>query len=272
MAKPGEDLQATGSSPLARGKHRRRQGRRRERLIPARAGKTPPANTPRRASWAHPRSRGENRAAKRRNRLQLGSSPLARGKRDETLDEAPARGLIPARAGKTTLYSAATSFMTAHPRSRGENAALSPSCTSVVGSSPLARGKHGGHEVRRQRRRLIPARAGKTRTSPALTRREQAHPRSRGENWRAGLRHIYCPGSSPLARGKPATTSQPIAGVGLIPARAGKTARSPCTREATWAHPRSRGENHSPCPVPTFIHGSSPLARGKPRRRHRPRA
>ena len=31
------------------------------RLIPTRAGKTPPANMPRRASWAHPRAGGENR-------------------------------------------------------------------------------------------------------------------------------------------------------------------------------------------------------------------
>ena len=131
------------------------------------------------------------------------------------------------------------------------------------GSSPLARGKHRRRRADGHARRLIPARAGKTRTSPALTRREQAHPRSRGENWRAGLRHIYCPGSSPLARGKQSPRYARGRRIGLIPARAGKTSGSRATAVRRAAHPRSRGENFPACLRRKSSCGSSPLARGK---------
>ena len=61
MAKPGEDMQATGSSPLTRGKPLDDlylavdAG-----LIPAHAGKTPTTERAGAASRARPRSRGEN--------------------------------------------------------------------------------------------------------------------------------------------------------------------------------------------------------------------
>ena len=91
-----------GSSPLTRGKlidvlvSQTRSG-----LIPAHAGKTPPANTPRPANWAHPRSRGENPSPVRPMSQYAGSSPLTRGKlaeRDGIMEQI---GLIPAHAGKT---------------------------------------------------------------------------------------------------------------------------------------------------------------------------
>ena len=74
-------------------------------------------------------------------------------------------------------------------------------------------------------------------------------------------------GSSPLARGLLARRASEPAHHGIIPARAGFT-QTPSPR-TTWAqdHPRSRGvyvfltdKNHS-------TRGSSPLARGLPRRR-----
>ena len=70
-----------GSSPLTRGKRRplRAYGPG-HGLIPAHAGKTSAPGLRASDTGAHPRSRGENRASSRRNRLQLGSSPLTRGK------------------------------------------------------------------------------------------------------------------------------------------------------------------------------------------------
>ena len=91
-----------GSSPLTRGKPpRRRSGRSPQRLIPAHAGKTPSRRGERNRSWAHPRSRGENRTCVNPAFRQRGSSPLTRGKLPLGPCPCVGRGLIPAHAGKT---------------------------------------------------------------------------------------------------------------------------------------------------------------------------
>ena len=51
----------------------------------------------------------------------------------------------------------------------------------------------------------------------------QAHPRSRGENLRAGQVPESESGSSPLTRGKRVTDFVEVVSEGLIPAHAGKT-------------------------------------------------
>ena len=91
-----------GSSPLTRGKPgelARRVGD--AGLIPAHAGKTrsPPDAAPDR--WAHPRSRGENRARTSLEETNEGSSPLTRGKLSPFPPWRYPRWLIPAHAGKT---------------------------------------------------------------------------------------------------------------------------------------------------------------------------
>ena len=196
-----------------------------------------------RCGAAHPRSRGENPALLAGRMKRAGSSPLARGKRPGREASHASIGLIPARAGKTTTTRATRSRSKAHPRSRGENAALSPSCTSVVGSSPLARGKRRSCQSGANERRLIPARAGKTLHGGPIRGDLQAHPRSRGENWGIWGRVHNSSGSSPLARGKPAISQSDGRVARLIPARAGKTSTA-----SRW---------------PTRRRGSSPLARGK---------
>ena len=174
----------SGSSPLTRGKPVRVghaywwSG-----LIPAHAGKTSSLTDRQTPRPAHPRSRGENRAAAEQAVRAVGSSPLTRGKRAvATTDEARNR-LIPAHAGKTSMTDRSPSKHTAHPRSRGENGAWCGRRVFSMGSSPLTRGKlappsgrghHGG-----------------------------AHPRSRGENQRSPHVVGCVPGSSPLTRGKP---------------------------------------------------------------------
>ena len=103
----GKDIPFTGSSPLTRGKrlttHRRRPflG-----LIPAHAGKTSTRSSQSPKSRAHPRSRGENLGDEDTGVLEVGSSPLTRGKlRDEAQPE-QSDGLIPAHAGKTSASTA----------------------------------------------------------------------------------------------------------------------------------------------------------------------
>ena len=72
-------------------------------------------------------------------------------------------GLIPAHAGKTEARRSARILVRAHPRSRGENARRRVELLSVMGSSPLTRGKLGLAAHAQVPPGLIPAHAGKTR-------------------------------------------------------------------------------------------------------------
>ena len=192
-----------GSSPLARGKHHEGpDDPHQDRLIPARAGKTPVRPVSALKVAAHPRSRGENLDEHAHDAHARGSSPLARGKRVECCSLLHERGLIPACAGKTHTSPFSPSCGAAHPRSRGENSMLGVSMGASTGSSPLARGKRGRPDERHGSGGLIPARAGKTRSCGRRPPRRPAHPRSRGENGTRAKRTFAGSGSSPLARGK----------------------------------------------------------------------
>ena len=93
----------SGSSPRGRGKRPGVEGDDGlARLIPARAGKTPPSSPlyPRRP--AHPRAGGENVVVSIGGAWRFGSSPRGRGKHRSTHSQRPGGRLIPARAGKTS--------------------------------------------------------------------------------------------------------------------------------------------------------------------------
>ena len=213
---------------------------------------------------AHPRSRGENPTPARRPFAKSGSSPLTRGKHLDLTEVFTGGRLIPAHAGKTTRQPRSTQLHQAHPRSRGENFSLMKTLERARGSSPLTRGKRWPVACRTAPPRLIPAHAGKTRSSPWSPSPLTAHPRSRGENTYAGEDRNLALGSSPLTRGKLSTTTRGQLTTGLIPAHAGKTARLRVPLAARAAHPRSRGENNLADTVGQASAGSSPLTRGKP--------
>ena len=71
------------------------------RLIPAHAGKTRAPWARAHATWAHPRSRGENGYPVDRIASTMGSSPLTRGKQTGVEAANQESRLIPAHAGKT---------------------------------------------------------------------------------------------------------------------------------------------------------------------------
>ena len=76
-----------------------------------------------------------------------GSSPLARGTLDNAGTHLFTVGLIPARAGNTSVLNAAFKELGAHPRSRGEHFMCLRQYRLRPGSSPLARGTHvAGHD------------------------------------------------------------------------------------------------------------------------------
>ena len=237
-------ITAAGSSPLTRGKPQiGRAWARVAGLIPAHAGKTVADAARASRWWAHPRSRGENQG--RRGR---GPHPL---------------GLIPAHAGKTCVVSRLPITKEAHPRSRGENRRYQYLQEYPLGSSPLTRGKHVRPPKPPTAPRLIPAHAGKTVDSFPSIPGSEAHPRSRGENFKHGIEAPLDLGSSPLTRGKPSARRGSGRYRGLIPAHAGKTFLAGHRFSVTRAHPRSRGENPH-LRVGRFSGtGSSPLTRGK---------
>ena len=234
-----------GSSPLTRGK--RFPSRRWPRiggLIPAHAGKTISRGRSPSPSWAHPRSRGENRFPPRDRIHANGSSPLTRGKPPQRRNPRPSAGLIPAHAGKTRQMRDMRQKCRAHPRSRGENIKAAVSVVVEWGSSPLTRGKPRASHPINWFAGLIPAHAGKTPPHQRHSPGNQAHPRSRGENCAKPGSNTIMQGSSPLTRGKPWERVGKAWERGLIPAHAGKTRSDHGRRNRPRAHPRSRGENY----------------------------
>ncbi len=114
---------------------------------------------------------------------------------------------------------------------------------------------------------LIPAHAGKTKVIGQGYDSSWAHPRSRGENLLEGLNGVVGLGSSPLTRGKLPVGKTCAFCTRLIPAHAGKTLGAASFVVRGRAHPRSRGENLVTTGSYDGNLGSSPLTRGKPRRR-----
>ena len=170
--------------------------------------------------------------------------------------------LIPARAGRTRTARRCPRRARAHPRSRGADSRSAPLFFRIAGSSPLARGGHRCCCPGSVRRRLIPARAGRTRCRPPRRASWRAHPRSRGADPAYGHTMDDRAGSSPLARGGPNLSLNTSGGPGLIPARAGRTSSCRTGRRTTGAHPRSRGADSMRRSRMVWLRGSSPLARG----------
>ena len=192
-------------------------------LIPAHAGKTGRCAAGEYARWAHPRSRGENIDDLLASTGFEGSSPLTRGKRAGGCQRRGRERLIPAHAGKTRVRIRRSGQVGAHPRSRGENPATVVNTVETMGSSPLTRGKRLCRCRPLNARGLIPAHAGKTSMRSMSRWLDRAHPRSRGENQGCAHEGEQAAGSSPLTRGKRVQLGELRAGIGLIPAHAGKT-------------------------------------------------
>ena len=93
------------------------------RNIPACAGKTALAISSQVFMREHPRVRGENPKAELIISEPTGTSPRARGKPREQLDQLSNQRNIPACAGKTFINPKVTGSLKEHPRVRGENTA-----------------------------------------------------------------------------------------------------------------------------------------------------
>ena len=197
-----DDLDGTGSSPLARGlRGPPEQQVPRDRIIPARAGFTPQRACRTLQRWDHPRSRGVYVNAFGTADAISGSSPLARGLLTVNWVTVMGSRIIPARAGFTGCASTTTTSDPDHPRSRGVYHDPLPGWACDAGSSPLARGLPAEGRCVPLRGRIIPARAGFTPGSTRTRRFSPDHPRSRGVYSLRRNHGVLPSGSSPLARG-----------------------------------------------------------------------
>ena len=171
-------------------------------------------------------------------------------------------GIIPARAGFTSLHYRPRPWLRDHPRSRGVYLDIAASKSAAVGSSPLARGLLPCQVVRHERPGIIPARAGFTVVVRVDLHVRRDHPRSRGVYDGLGKPRGAVWGSSPLARGLHVGRLGDGDRSRIIPARAGFTNGPSSPRTGSRDHPRSRGVYSHRRSRGGGPRGSSPLARG----------
>ena len=172
-------------------------------IIPACAGSTTSTAAQTGGSRDHPRMRGEHWVAQLTRLWSGGSSPHARGAlrvrrlrhrapgiipacagstRSTASTGGGGAGIIPACAGSTTARIGSRCAGWDHPRMRGEHFDQIDSQSERGGSSPHARGARAKLIRVLVGRRIIPACAGSTPTTPGTACPTGDHPRMRGEH------------------------------------------------------------------------------------------
>ena len=264
------DWDRAGSSPHTRGAQppglRRRAG---PGIIPAYAGSTPTPTWNRKASWDHPRIRGEHVPQCDAGGLLPGSSPHTRGAPGRTPLDRHAGGIIPAYAGSTKHPRLRRRARRDHPRIRGEHSDLRVVCHEIPGSSPHTRGARRPVDAQPGPAGIIPAYAGSTAMSVWAVFTASDHPRIRGEHPQAILLGALAVGSSPHTRGARSRNSQQDSEGRIIPAYAGSTAARRRFCGSSADHPRIRGEHDGRGQFDGQATGSSPHTRGA-RVQHQP--
>ena len=217
-------LRHAGSPPHARGRliHKlRRDGNR--RITPACAGKTGL-----RFAWTfckrdHPRMRGEDTATSSTFPTTPGSPPHARGRHYFKDGDLVGVRITPACAGKTRSVRAGSVDLRDHPRMRGEDRRFRSERRGTPGSPPHARGRLPQALAVARRRRITPACAGKTPSTPDRRTPWSDHPRMRGEDCAMSLKKVETAGSPPHARGRLVRNRKHGVADRITPACAGKT-------------------------------------------------
>ena len=213
-----------GSPPRVRGKHCSLSTQcYRERITPARAGKTYTVDRLTACAADHPRACGENSRPMHSRRATCGSPPRVRGKQRSINASIDSPRITPARAGKTFQCLRPCRFIEDHPRACGENMSTGFLLVHKLGSPPRVRGKRSNPLAHFAPPRITPARAGKTQAVCFAFCGTQDHPRACGENSRDRAGFCLLDGSPPRVRGKRKHRCRRRGREGITPARAGKT-------------------------------------------------
>ena len=253
-----------GSSPRVRGKVLAElDGHEDAWIIPAGAGKRPPALSRLSLRQDHPRGCGEKDSHDHSSGSKGGSSPRVRGKGTLSICITSPSWIIPAGAGKSLRQGHQIPGLGDHPRGCGEKSCGIFSLHGLRGSSPRVRGKGSCRDCRWLRGGIIPAGAGKSDGRVGGDGGVEDHPRGCGEKQDPRRHDAEEPGSSPRVRGKAKQRCTSPMRTRIIPAGAGKRSCRRSPRCLSRDHPRGCGEK-SPVVmevVPTA--GSSPRVRGK---------
>ena len=208
---------------------------------------------------------GETSAPLRCCCRSMGLSPRGRGNPDRDTAGQVGQGSIPAWAGKPPGNLWSTNLDTVYPRVGGETPPHPCRRDDTPGLSPRGRGNRPAPKAGRQKRRSIPAWAGKPRIASSRVRCSEVYPRVGGETheWRPTT--TSDPGLSPRGRGNLGLRGLSRASTGSIPAWAGKPRRSARSGPRSSVYPRVGGETPSCCSMPSCIAGLSPRGRGNRR-------
>ena len=197
-----------------------------------------------------------------RNTLVSGSSPHARGTREEDYRELMNSRFIPACAGNADGSTGRGFIVAVHPRMRGERMRQILIEAARRGSSPHARGTRTLDAVVTLFKRFIPACAGNAKGHGSIRLRMSVHPRMRGERPNDAEQDAVGHGSSPHARGTQSFSLSIIIPWRFIPACAGNAWMNPVNWRESSVHPRMRGERTVVSRSTSAAVGSSPHARG----------
>jgi len=182
-----------------------------------------------RSQWPTPARAGTTTRHARRRRGPHGPPPLARGPHAVAVDIPRGGRPTPARAGTTTGGGGSRARTGAHPRSRGDHAAIEKRIPTAIGPPPLARGPPTLGRAPQTRTGPTPARAGTTGAARAKRVCRGAHPRSRGDHVLERSDVVGHLGPPPLARGPQRPQSSRSLRAGPTPARAGTTSLNDVT-------------------------------------------
>ena len=171
--------------------------------------------------------------------------------------------ITPAYAGKSPQRNAKMRVPRDHPRVCGEKAEQLRQTRVYLGSPPRMRGKGAAVRCTRITPGITPAYAGKRNSACCAQVDSRDHPRVCGEKYHCDAAYIIAGGSPPRMRGKVIRCEELARVVGITPACAGKSCRSPQGAGRAWDHPRVCGEKTRNSRPGTTQSGSPPRMRGK---------
>ena len=199
-------------------------------IIPAHAGNTESSRNTAPCLRDHPRACGEHHHGLVLGLRAEGSSPRMRGTPVPRPSVPRPSGIIPAHAGNTKYWLPRSARNGDHPRACGEHQVRDTMYGTTQGSSPRMRGTPTQQNRFMMASGIIPAHAGNTGVTVAVSFGVRDHPRACGEHF------CYIPyrgsvqGSSPRMRGTRAWCLMTKWLDGIIPAHAGNTSASDSRR------------------------------------------
>ena len=202
-----------------------------------------------------------NKQAKKLDKAGL--SPRVRGKPSDSYCDPALSGSIPACAGETTSAETLQQIKRVYPRVCGGNILGRVQCRIEKGLSPRVRGKHRRPWFRAAFLGSIPACAGETAASDAVSIFGLVYPRVCGGNRKALSNCLACLGLSPRVRGKREKPETSRATLRSIPACAGETQLFRRSTPRVSVYPRVCGGNYKTMGLAGRYIGLSPRVRGK---------